>query len=261
MLTLCDSPISPCCMKVRLALAEKGLDYETRAMNLGVKENLEPEYLALNPKGVVPTLIDDGIPIIESTLINEYLDDAFPEPPLKPSDPYARVQMRLWTKFLDEELHPANGAVIWPILSLFRLRQQDPDEVRAMLAKHPDPKRVHRQLQIFDQGLSAPVVGEGIKVFARAVEKLESALADSKYLAGSTYSLADIALTPYVNEVMHFGLDDLAKDAPRLHDWFDRIRERSSFSAAITDKVPERQLASIAERGKEAFAEMSAHLA
>ncbi|MCZ6890201.1 MAG: glutathione S-transferase family protein [Gammaproteobacteria bacterium] len=260
MLKLYDSPVSPCCMKVRLCLAEKDLNYEPVPVNLGAKANLEPDYLALNAKGVVPTLVDGDIPIVESTLINEYLDDKFPDPPLKPAAPEARVAMRLWTKFVDEELHPANGAVIWPILSLTGLRKRDPDEVRAMLSRHPDPKRVARQLAIFDQGFGAAVVGEGVKVFVSAVNKLETALDTDEYLAGNTFSLADIALLPYVNEVMRFGIDALAEDKPNLHAWFERVTARPSYRTAIGGVLPAEQWENIQARGRAAWEEIGAHL-
>ena len=69
-------------------------------------DQFDPAYLKLNPKGVVPTLVDDDAVIRESTVICEYLDEAFPDPPTTPSDPAGRAEMRLWTKQVDEELHP-----------------------------------------------------------------------------------------------------------------------------------------------------------
>ena len=260
MLQLYDAAVSPCCIKVRLCLAEKGVPAESVPVNLGTKANLEPDYLALNPKGVVPTLVDDGTVIVESTLINEYLDDKYPSPPLKPDAPAARVEMRKWTKFIDEELHPANGAVVWPILSLARLRQQDPDQVRANLARHPDPKRVARQLQIFDQGYAAPEVGAGLKVFVAATEKWETALADREYFAGDAPSLADLAILPYANEVMTFGIDALADGKPRLRAWFERMAARPSYREAVLDAVAEPQREAIRARGAAAWEEMRRHL-
>ncbi len=263
MLRLYDGAVSPCCMKVRLCLAEKNLDAELIALDLGNKANLEPAYLALNPKGVVPTLLDDaaGSPIIESTLINEYLDERFPDPALKPDNAEQKVTMRLWTKFVDEELHPANGAVVWPILSLERLRSRDPDEVREALARHPDPKRVARQLEIFAQGYAAPVVGAGLEVFLRAVDKLEDALGASPYLAGDAPTLADIALLPYANEIMNFGLAELAQGKQHFADWFGRMTARSSYGQAITHALPEKQWGAIRTRGETAWLEMRQHLA
>jgi glutathione S-transferase len=263
MLKLYDGAVSPCCMKVRLCLAEKDLDAELIAVNLGSKANLEPEYLALNPKGVVPTLVDDeaDAPIIESTLINEYLDERFPEPPLKPASAAGKVKMRLWTKYVDEELHPANGAVVWPILSLERLRAQDADEVRSALARHPDPKRVARQLEIFEHGYGAPVVGAGLEVFARAVDKLEAALEQSPYLAGDEVTLADLALLPYANEIMNFGLAALAEGKPQLKQWFAGMAARPSYARAIAEALPDKQWAAIRARGDAAWKEMGRHLA
>ena len=87
MLELYHHNLSVCAQKVRLALAEKGLDWEDRHVDLMKSEHLTPDYLALNPKGVVPTLVHDGKPVIESTIILEFLEDAFPEPSL-PSLPW-----------------------------------------------------------------------------------------------------------------------------------------------------------------------------
>ena len=102
MLTLYHGVTSTCSKRVRMALAEKGVEWDSVHLDLSRRDNLEPEYLKINPNGVVPTLItENGTVIIESTVILEYLDDAYPDIPLKPDDPIARARMRLWTKKLD----------------------------------------------------------------------------------------------------------------------------------------------------------------
>ena len=91
MLTLYHGLASTCSKKVRMCLAEKGLDWQSRLVNLQKFEQHDPDYLKLNPNGVVPTLVHDGRPITESTVIIEYIDDTFPDCPLKPEDTYARA--------------------------------------------------------------------------------------------------------------------------------------------------------------------------
>src|SRR5512135_3377517 len=115
MLELYHHGTSVCAAKARLALGEKRLEWTGRYVDILKGEQFAPEYRKLNPKSVVPTLVHDGRVIVESTLIGEYLDDVFADPPLKPDDPYDRVRMRLWTKRLDEELHPATGIVTYAI--------------------------------------------------------------------------------------------------------------------------------------------------
>ena len=85
-LELYHNALSSCSQKVRLVLAEKGLDFESRDVNLVTGEQHAPDYVKLNPNHVVPTLVHDGRVLIESSLINEYLEDAFPKPALWPAD-------------------------------------------------------------------------------------------------------------------------------------------------------------------------------
>src|SRR5262245_32702509 len=92
---------SVCAAKVRFALGEKRLAWEGHYLDLHKGDQFAPEYLKLNPKGVVPTLVHDGRVIVESTVINEYLDEVSPEAPLKPDNPGARAAMRVWTKAVD----------------------------------------------------------------------------------------------------------------------------------------------------------------
>ena len=90
--------LSPCAHKVRLTLTEREIAFESRLLNLMAKENLRPEYLKLNPKGVVPTLVHGDNIVTESTVICEYLEDSFPENPLMPSSPMGRVAVRHWLR-------------------------------------------------------------------------------------------------------------------------------------------------------------------
>jgi glutathione S-transferase len=111
MIELYHNDMSVCAQKVRFALAEKELSWQGHHLSLRIGDQQKPEYLKLNPNAVVPTLVDNGTVIIESTVINEYLDDAYPEQRLRPADVAERARMRLWTKQLDESVHAATSVV------------------------------------------------------------------------------------------------------------------------------------------------------
>ncbi|MFL6802932.1 MAG: glutathione S-transferase family protein, partial [Xanthobacteraceae bacterium] len=102
MLELYHSGLTTCSKQVRHCLREKGLPYRSRYVELWRYENLSPAYLKLNPNGVVPTLVHDGVPILNSFCINEYIEDVFPDPPLRPADPNERARMRYWAWTADE---------------------------------------------------------------------------------------------------------------------------------------------------------------
>ena len=111
MIELYHNDMSTCAQKVRLALAEKGVAWESRHLDLRARDHQTPAYLKLNPNAVVPTLVHDGVVVIESSVINEYIDDAFEGAPLRPGNPAAKARMRLWTKQLDEGLHADTGVL------------------------------------------------------------------------------------------------------------------------------------------------------
>ena len=146
-LILYDFGNSVCCQKVRITLVEKGLTWEARRVDLFKTEQYDPEYLKLNPKGVVPTLVHDGVPVIESTLICEYIDDTFPDPPLVPKAPAERARMRLWSKFVDEGLF--DGVTELSFSAMFRERMRT---MPRGASREPLPQRrrpaPHRPFQI-----------------------------------------------------------------------------------------------------------------
>ncbi|HEY7378643.1 MAG TPA: glutathione S-transferase family protein, partial [Steroidobacteraceae bacterium] len=92
-------------LKALLPLKEKGIEYTSHYLNLLEFEQHEPWFVAINPEGQVPVLDHDGVIITHTTVINEYLEDAFPDtPPLRPADPVGKARMRYWNKFVDEHV-------------------------------------------------------------------------------------------------------------------------------------------------------------
>ena len=155
MLELFHNDMSTCSQKVRLALAEKELDWKGHYLNLRAGDQQKPDYIKLNPNAVVPTLLDDGKVLIESTVINEYLDDAYPEHPLRPEDAYEGVRMRLWTKQLDEGVHAATGVLSTGIAFRYQKLAQGPEALESMLKKMPDPGKRERSREGITKGVEA----------------------------------------------------------------------------------------------------------
>jgi glutathione S-transferase len=233
-LKLYHGSTSVCAIKARLVLEEKGLAWEGELLDLQRGDQHRPEYLKLNPNAVVPTLVDDGRVVIESTLIIEYLDEAYPEPALMPPNPYRRAQARLWMKKIDDHLHAATSAVTFAAAFRRHFLKLSPQELDARLARIPDPAYRERQRLSIEQGLQAPHVAAALRSFERYFAEMEQALGASQWLAGETYSLADAAATPYINRAAMLGMQALWQHRPRLQEWRERIMARPSFDRAVT---------------------------
>jgi glutathione S-transferase len=235
MLYLYHGSTSVCSIKVRLALAEKELDWEGEVLNLQRGDQHRPEYARLNPNEVVPTLSHDGRIVIESTLIAEYLDETFAQPPLMPADPYARAIARLWMKKVDDYLHASCSAITFATANRKVLLRKSPAELEAHLASIPDPAYRERQRLSIERGLAADHVAQAVRNYDKYIGGMEATLARQPYLAGEWYSLADAAATPYVNRAEMLGMDRLwVESRPHVTDWLARIRARPSFDTAIT---------------------------
>lgn len=234
MLELYHGEGSVCARKVRLALAEKGItDWVGHLVNLGKGDQMRPEYLVLNPKGVIPTLVHDGRVITESTVICEYLEDAFPEPPLRPQEPFGAATMRKWAKIPDEEIHQACAAISSAGL-LGRARRRNPEEFQKRLAAMPDRVRAEHQGGCTLERWQYRDVKAGVLAHERLLKNMEKELAkNGPWLAGKTFSLADIGLIPYIYRLVEMGLRGMWSDRPRVADWLDRAMKRPSFMEAI----------------------------
>jgi glutathione S-transferase len=246
---LYHAPISTCSQKVRLVLAEKGLDYDSEFVDLQKGEQFAPAYLAKNPSGVVPTLEDGGKLLVESTLINEYLEDAYPVPRLAPEDPAARHAMRLWTKKIDE-LHPACGIATYAIGVRPGLLRRPPEEVDALINAIPDPARRAVRRSVVDHGVEAPEFAGAYAAHEKLFGLADQVLQDTPYMAGDALTLADAAFLPYVLRADHLNLSSLLEGRAALVGWYQRMQERSSYQSAVADYLPEPAVAAFRRAGE-----------
>ena len=240
MIELYHSGTSVCAAKVRQALAEKDLQWQGHYLDILRGDQFVPEYLKLNPKGVVPTLVHDGTVIRESTVICEYLDDAFAAAPLRPLGASERAEMRLWTKSVDEELHPACTAMTFVATHRLTVLEKGSDNAERFIAGGASTAERERRRAWLFQGIDAPEVRQALAAYDKMLRRMEEALADRAWLAGDDFSLADVALTPYLNRLDMLSMAALWEDdRPHVADWFARIRARPSFEPAIFDHMPD----------------------
>jgi glutathione S-transferase len=219
--------------KVRFTLAEKGLAYDSRPVDVRRNEHHTPEYRRINPRGVVPALVHDGATLIESTFICEYLDDAFPDPPLKPAEPLARYRMRMWCRDVDEKYLPAVQKHNWQATIHPIARAWSDAELAERLAAIPSPERRELWRRMAREPFSEAELEAAMQVLRGLIAEMEAALTDAPWLVGAALSLADIAVTPYVRRIEE--LEPAQLDAgrnPRAADWWRRVTARPGYRAA-----------------------------
>ncbi len=243
MLKLYHHGSSVCAAKVRLALAEKNIEWENHYVDILKGDQFDPTYLKLNPKAVVPTLVHDGFVLQESTVICEYIDEVFPAPPLTPALAADRARMRLWTKAIDEVLHPMCGEITFACSHRHTVARLGPEGLANFLASTP-PMSVtadwhERKKVIVQHGLDAPGIANSLRLYDSYLGKMEAALADRSWICGETYSLADIGLIPYVNRLDMMSMSAMwTRSRPRLTNWFERVKVRPTFRPQMLDWVP-----------------------
>lgn len=233
MLELYHSTHSTCSQKVRLCLAEKGLAWTGHHLNLRRFDQLKPAFLALNPAGMVPVLVDDGRVLAESRIINEYLEDAYPAVRLAPSEPFARARTRLWTRYSDEVLTQAIKLPSFAKNIAPELRRMDPAQVAAMIERIPNPGVRARWKRAATEGIAPGELAPSIAQLAEMAERMDAALAEGPWLAGQDYSLADIDVAPYVQRLVRVELFHLVESRPRVADWYARITARPAYAKAM----------------------------
>lgn len=228
---LYHNPISTCSQKARLALAEKGLGYESRVIDWGKREHLSDWYLAINPHGVVPSLVHDGRPIIDSSVICEYLDEAFGERTISPADPAERATMRSWMRYFEEVPTPAVRVPSYNMLFIKALRALGEKGFQDLTEQLPLRKHFYRRMG--EHGFSKELLAESLESLGKCLHRVDRALGDGRtYLLGDELSVADIVLIPSVVRMEDLGLAHMWEQLPHFQRWYRAVQQRPPFGAA-----------------------------
>ncbi|HXV83955.1 MAG TPA: glutathione S-transferase family protein [Candidatus Binatia bacterium] len=202
MIKLYTFPPSTNSRKVRIALLEKGLEFERINVDLTKREQKNPEYLKIHPFGQVPALDDEGFVIYDSTVINEYLEDEYPYPSLMPADSEGRARARLLEDFRDTHFNPYCTHIMYEM-------------------RRPEAER------------DAQRVDNAKTQIAACFGRIENELEGKDYLAGS-FSLADIAFMANLDLLDRFGIAVDPTNFKNTAAWIARLKARPSFAASAT---------------------------
>lgn len=246
MLELYNFSQSTCSLKVRICLAEKKLDWIDRRLVSKNQDHLSDWYLKLNPNGVVPTLVHDGTPIIESSVIAQYLDDAFPEHSLSPADPLGLAKMRAWLVFVDQIPTPA---VRYPSFQYggLRLKFQAMTEEEFAASARKRPLKAAFYEKMGRDGFSDAEIARALDDIRKTALRMDRLLDQhgGPWLLGGALTLADICVAPLLDRMEDLGFAHLWDTNPAVGDWLARIQERPAYREAyyegsrLSEQYPE----------------------
>jgi glutathione S-transferase len=242
---LYNAPQSTCSQRVRFVLNAKQLPFEEVKLDLLAGDQLKPDYLALNPNGVVPTLLHDGAVVIDSSVIIEYLDEVAPQAEnFTPKHPAERAAMRALMRFIDEMPAAAVRVPTFNLAFLPRFAAMSEEEFVAFAESKPLRKEF--MLTMGRKGFSEKEMSAALDRLARTLVRLEDAIRSSggPWLLGERITLADVAVMPAIVRMADLGLDAMWKEKPLIARWFDAIRAHPAFKptyyfgSLLSEKYP-----------------------
>lgn len=245
-LTLYNAPQSTCSQRVRFVLQAKGLTFDEQKLDLFSGDQLKPDYLKLNPNGVVPTLVHDGHVIIDSSVIIEYLDEVFLHGErFVPEDPVARAKMRALMRFIDEVPTPAIRVPSYNIAFVRYFRSMSEEEFRALAESKPLRKEF--LLSMGRTGFPEEEMNKAMDRLARALVRMDQAISahGGTWLLGERLTLADIAIMPVIVRMDDIRLAHMWDGKATIARWLEAIRAHPAFARAfyfgslLTEKYPE----------------------
>lgn len=243
--TLYNAPQSTCSQRVRFTLHTKGAAFEEHKLDLFKGDQLKPEYMLINPNGLVPALVHDGAAVIDSAVILEYLEDILPDhAPLRPNDPVKVAKMRAMMRFIDEVPTPAIRVPSYNLAFLPHFQSLTDAEFQALA----DSKPLRREflLKMGRTGFPQAEMDEAMGRLQRGVDRMDLWIGESggPWLMGKEMTLADIAVMPVIVRMADINLDHMWADNPAIKAWLDAIRATDAFKATfyhgslLTEKYP-----------------------
>src|SRR5215468_7505039 len=200
MIVVYEHPLSPYAQKVKIALAEKGVEFECRLPDF--MSGQDPDFAAANPRLEVPALVDGDTRVFDSTVILEYIEDRWPTPPLLPSTPAERARVRMIEDLCDTYYE----AIVWAAMEIRVFRRATGDQAERLLAR-------------------------GTRQIGSANAWLERHLGDRTWFNGTTFGWGDVAVVPFVHGAA--STRTAPEPGSRLAAWLDRARARPSVAAAF----------------------------
>ncbi len=242
--TLYNAPQSTCSQRVRFVLNAKALPFDEVKLDLLAGDQLKPDYLALNPNGVVPTLDHNGNIVIDSSVIIEYLDEIEPEESFTPRAPVARARMRALMRFIDEMPAAAVPVPTFNLAFLPRFAAMSEDEFLAFAESKPLRKEF--MLAMGRKGFPEKDMNAALDRMRRTYARMDQSIEESggPWLLGARPTLADVALMPAIVRMADLGLDTMWKEMPRIVRWYDEIRAHPAFKptyyfgSLLTERFP-----------------------
>jgi glutathione S-transferase len=242
---LYNAPQSTCSQRVRFVLNAKQLAFSEVKLDLLAGDQLKPEYLELNPNGVVPTLDHDGAIVIDSSVIVEYLDEIAPMPAnLTPSEPAQRAKMRALMRFIDEVPAAAVRVPTFNLAFLPRFAEMSEEEFQAFAESKPLRKEF--MLAMGRTGFPQTEMDAAFDRLRRTYLRMDRAIESSggPWLLGKDLTLADVSVMPALVRMADLGRERDWADLSRVRRWFDGIRAHPAFQptyysgSLLTDQFP-----------------------
>lgn len=258
MLTLYHGDTSVCSVKVRLGFAEKGLNWNSELLSLPKGEQHSPEYLKINPNGVVPTLIDDGNTILESSVILEYIDELPSTISLMPDEKVAKFLTKIWLlRTLD--IHAAINTMTFSTVGRQGiLASNTTEEIAKSIAKIPNPSAAKKRKNLIDNGVNSSHLFGAFYTLSRMFDDMQLALEKTTWLAGDNFSLSDVALIAYVDRLDRLSMAGLWEErTPLVGKWLEAARKRPSYAKAMDPFVNPDAAEKMRSTGKEIWPQVS----
>ena len=252
MLELYHNDMSTCAQKVRATLAEKDIAWEGHELNLRTGEQHKPQFLNLNPRGVVPVLVHDGNVIIESNIIMEYLEDAFPDTKrLMPKSALGKAAVRNSLQRLDTALHLHIATISIGIAfrdQLLAVLTND-QALKSFYSATPDPRLQAVYRDVVPSGAGSKSFLMALDGWKRQFADMNTRLASTSWLVGDELTLADLAYLPYMCRFEHLHMTEIWSRYPAVASWFDRSKQTAGYRKGIEGWLNPKYLQLMKERG------------
>jgi len=226
-------------LKSMIPLKEKKLDFESIYVDLHKFEQHSEWFVKINPEGQVPVLDHDGAIITHTTVINEYLEDVFPDDqpdsgPLRPRNPVDAARMRYWNKFVDEHVMNYVSMHGWHRMVGVIARNIESGEFEKLLESIPLPDQ-RKKWATARSGFSEADLDNAIEKIKYACRKVDDQLAEGPWLVKDQYTTADINFFCHCGMMVErmFPELEVAENYPRLVDWRERMLAREGVKEAL----------------------------